>query len=89
MIARRHSVNSPFWDAQARLLRSPDHGRGWRGPKSGPAEIMRGSLATLARHISDEDPEDLWRFAIVTAEDHYIRNAELRALLRREDRPSP
>lgn len=50
---------------------------------------MRGSLATLARHISDQDSEELWRFAIVTADEHYIRNAELRALLRREDRPSP
>jgi len=82
-------MTGAFWSSDARLLRAQDYGRGWHGPKSGPAEVMRGSLAALARHVSDQDPEDLWRFAIVTAEDHYIRNAELRDLLRRKDLPKP
>lgn len=80
-------MSDPLWNEPARLLRLPEQGRGWRGSRTGATEIMRGTLATLARHIGAQDPDDLWRFVIVTADEHYIRNAELRDLLRREDIP--
>ena len=82
------TLPDPAWDEPARLLRLPEQGRGWRGPRSGASEIMKGSLGALARHIREQDSDDLWRFVIVTADETYIRNADLRELIRREDIPA-
>jgi hypothetical protein len=81
-------MTADFWSAPARLMRTADHGRSWHGARSVPPEVMAGTVATLVRHIQAQDSEDLWRFAIVTGDDHYIRNAELRSLIRREDVPA-
>ncbi len=76
-----HPQPDAFMFAEARLLRSVEHGRSWRGSRTPPAEIRSGALAELLTHLRTEDTEDLYKFAIVTADGHYIRNAELRALL--------
>ena len=47
-------MTGAFWSSDARLLRAQDYGRGWHGPKSGPAEVMRGSLAAARSTIAAE-----------------------------------
>jgi len=66
-------------DDQVRLIRSAGLGR--RGVRAATV-VMRGPLDEVAQHLKSENPEDLWQFTIVTADEDYIRGAELRALLR-------
>lgn len=76
-----------FWDQPARLLREPAPAASWKGGRR-PQQVSIGSLAEAARQIATEDPEEIWRFVIVTGDGHHIRSAELRALLRRGDLPA-
>lgn len=75
------------WSESARLTKLPVHGRGWMGAR-GAHDVMTGTLAELTRHIAAQDSDELWRYTIITADEHYIRAAELRDLLRRDDLPA-
>lgn len=75
------------WDDGARLMKLPAHGRSRGGPR-GADQIMKGTLAEVARHVATQDMEELWRFTIITGEDRYIRAADLRELIRRDDIPA-
>lgn len=82
-------MTADFWNQSARLMQAAASGRNARSPRVNLNEVMRGPLSQLAQHVSQQDSDELWRFVIITADDHYIRNADLRELLRREDIPVP
>lgn len=75
------------WKGGARLMKLPAHGRTRGGPR-GADQIMKGTLAEVTRHVAAQDMDELWRFTIITGDDHYIRAAELRELIRRDDIPA-
>jgi hypothetical protein len=79
-------MNGETWDERARLIKLPAHGRSRSGPRASD-EIMKGTLAEVTRHVAAQDMEELWRFTIITDTERYIRAADLRELIRRDDIP--
>jgi hypothetical protein len=76
-------VSADFWERPARLMRSHVALAGWKGARR-PEQIAKGTLRTVAEQVSAADPEEIWRFIVVTDDDgHHIRSAELRELIRR------
>lgn len=79
-------MSAAFWEQPVRLMRTHYGGAMWKAARP-PEQIAAGPLARMARQIAAEDPEEIWRFIIVTDDGHHIRSADLRALIRREDFP--
>ncbi|ABQ70416.1 hypothetical protein [Rhizorhabdus wittichii] len=79
-------MSAAFWEQPARLMRVHYSGTMWKGARQ-PEQIAAGPLAGMVRQIAAEDPEDIWRFIIVTDDGQHIRSADLRALIRRADFP--
>ena len=75
-------MNTDFWERPARLMRSHIALSGWKGTRR-PEQIATGTLRTVAEQVSAADPEEIWRFTVVTDDGHHIRSAELRELIRR------
>jgi predicted RNA-binding Zn ribbon-like protein len=71
-----------FWDQPAKLMRTHDTAGGWKGSRR-PEQASVGSLSQLVERIAAEDPEDIWRFVLVTNDGKHIRSADLRELIRR------
>lgn len=80
-------MSTAFWEQPARLMRAHGAAATWKGSARQPEQIAAGPLAQIVRQIAAEDPEDIWRFIIVTDDGHHIRSADLRALVRRRDFP--
>ncbi|WP_419825618.1 hypothetical protein [Sphingomonas sp.] len=67
----------------ARLLRTGVSGTPGRRVAPGqPTEIARGSITDLVAIVRADEGDELWRYTIVVDDSEYIRNAELRALVR-------
>lgn len=79
-------MSAAFWEQPTRLMRVHYSGAMWKGARQ-PEQIAAGPLARMLRQIVAEDPEDIWRFIIVTEDGQHIRSADLRALVRRGDFP--
>lgn len=71
-----------FWDQPAKLLRSHDTAGSWKGSRR-PEQASVGTLSQLVQRVADEDPEEIWRFVLVTDDGRHIRSADLRELIRR------
>lgn len=80
-------MSGESWDQRAKLMKQPALGRSRSGPRPSD-EVMKGTLAELTRHVATQDSDELWRFTIVTDSDRYIRAADLRELIRRDDIPA-
>ncbi|MBO9380104.1 hypothetical protein GG804_25375 [Sphingomonas histidinilytica] len=79
-------MSAAFWEQPARLMRVHYSGAIWKGARQ-PEQIAAGPLVRMVRQIAAEDPEDIWRFIIVTDDGQHIRSADLRALVRRSNVP--
>ena len=77
-------MTADFWDQPAKLVRSHDTAGNWKGSRR-PEQVSTGPLAQLVQRIASEDPEDIWRFVLVTDDGRHIRSADLRELIRRHD----
>lgn len=74
-------MSTDFWDQPAKLMRTHDSNGSWKGSRR-PEQIGSGRLAQIVQRIATEDPEDLWRFVVVTDNGRHIRSADLRELIR-------
>lgn len=75
-------MTTDFWDQPAKLVRSHDTAGSWKGSRR-PEQVSVGPLAALVQQIAAEDPEEIWRFVLVTDDGRHIRSADLRDLIRR------
>jgi len=63
-------------------------GNTMRGGRRAPQKIAEGSLREMMALVADEDPEEIWRLVIQTADGRHVRSSELRELLRSSEGPS-
>jgi hypothetical protein len=69
----------------ARLMRTGFSATPGRRVAPGQAsEVARGSVADLVAIVRADEGDELWRYTIVVDDSEYIRNAELRRLVRAE-----
>ncbi|WP_160327672.1 hypothetical protein [Sporosarcina koreensis] len=53
-----------------------------RGGRRAPQKIAEGSLCAMMALVAEEDPEEIWRLMIQTADGRHLRSSELREMLR-------
>lgn len=58
-----------------------------RGGRRAPQKIAEGSLREMLALVAQEDPEEIWRLVVQTADGRHLRSPELRGLLRQPEDP--
>jgi hypothetical protein len=75
-------MTTDFWDQPAKLVRAHDTAGSWKGSRR-PEQVSVGPVAELVQRVAAEDPEEIWRFVLVTDDGRHIRSADLRDLVLR------